>query len=115
MKEKTNNTGCTGKKRSDVEVRDAFKIRARPKLNSPVMMAAWPGIGNVSIILASYLRKKLEFKELIQPAIDLAEKGFAISAAEAGALNANRGNFENTLETGSIRMPITSSCSWSVT
>jgi proteasome assembly chaperone (PAC2) family protein len=28
------------------------------------MLAAWPGIGNVSIIVATYLKRKLDFKEL---------------------------------------------------
>ncbi len=40
------------------------KIHARPKLNSPVLIAAWPGIGNVSTIVASYLERKLGFKKL---------------------------------------------------
>ena len=40
------------------------KLRARPKLNSPNMLAAWPGIGNVSMIVTSYLQRKLAFKEL---------------------------------------------------
>ena len=40
------------------------KIYAKPKLNSPVMLAAWPGIGNVSIIVATYLERKLAFKRL---------------------------------------------------
>ncbi|MEE8599267.1 MAG: PAC2 family protein [Dehalococcoidales bacterium] len=40
------------------------KLYARPKLNSPNMLAAWPGIGNVSIIAATYLKRKLDFKEL---------------------------------------------------
>jgi proteasome assembly chaperone (PAC2) family protein len=40
------------------------KLVARPRLKSPVMLASWPGIGNVSIIVASYLKKKLPFKEL---------------------------------------------------
>ncbi len=40
------------------------KLSARPKLKSPVMLAAWPGIGNVSIIVATYLKRKLAFKEL---------------------------------------------------
>ena len=40
------------------------KFRARPKLNSPTMLAAWPGIANVSIIVATYLKRKLDFKEL---------------------------------------------------
>ena len=42
------------------------KLHARPKLNSPNVLAAWPGIGNVAIIVANYLRKKLDFKELGQ-------------------------------------------------
>ncbi len=40
------------------------KLYARPKLNSPVLLAAWPGIGNVSIIVATYLERKLNFKRL---------------------------------------------------
>ena len=40
------------------------KIHARPKLNSPVMLAAWPGIGNVATIVATYLKSKLDFKKL---------------------------------------------------
>jgi len=41
-----------------------IKIRARPKLKSPNMLAAWPGIGNVATIVASYLKSKLGFKGL---------------------------------------------------
>jgi proteasome assembly chaperone (PAC2) family protein len=41
-----------------------IKLYARPKLNAPNMLASWPGIGNVSIIVASYLKKSLDFKEL---------------------------------------------------
>jgi len=40
------------------------KLYAHPKLNSPVVLAAWPGIGNVAIIMATYLEKKLDFKKL---------------------------------------------------
>ena len=40
------------------------KLDARPKLNSPNMVAAWPGIGNVSMLLATYLERKLDFKRL---------------------------------------------------
>jgi uncharacterized protein len=39
---------------------------ARPKLNSPSMLAVWPGIGNVSVIVADYLKKQLEFKRLAE-------------------------------------------------
>ena len=41
-----------------------FKLHARPKLNAPNMVAAWPGVGNVATIVANYLKSKLEFKEL---------------------------------------------------
>jgi proteasome assembly chaperone (PAC2) family protein len=41
-----------------------IKITARPKLRSPNLLAAWPGIGNVAIILSNYLRAKLPFKDL---------------------------------------------------
>ena len=40
------------------------KIYARPQLNSPVLLAAWPGIGNVAMIVATYLQRKLAFKKL---------------------------------------------------
>ncbi len=43
---------------------DLIKLYAKPKLNSPNMLASWPGIGNVSIIVATYLKRKLDFKEL---------------------------------------------------
>ena len=40
------------------------KIYARPQLHSPVMLAAWPGIGNVAMIVATYLQRKLAFEKL---------------------------------------------------
>jgi len=40
------------------------RLHVRPRLKSPNMLASWPGIGNVSIIVATYLKRKLEFKEL---------------------------------------------------
>jgi len=43
---------------------ELVKLYARPRLKSPIMLASWPGIGNVSIIVATYLKRKLEFKEL---------------------------------------------------
>jgi hypothetical protein len=42
------------------------KIRARPRLNAPNMVAAWPGIANVATVVATYLMKKLDFKELAE-------------------------------------------------
>jgi proteasome assembly chaperone (PAC2) family protein len=41
-----------------------IKITARPKLRSPNLLAAWPGIGNVAMILSNYLKAKLPLKEL---------------------------------------------------
>lgn len=43
--------------------------------------------GTVAGLFESMKHAKLPFKELIQPAIDLAEKGFAITEREAGSLN----------------------------
>ncbi len=45
-------------------MKDLVKIYARPKLNSPNMLAAWPGISNVALIVATYLAKKLDFRKL---------------------------------------------------
>jgi hypothetical protein len=42
------------------------KLHARPKLNSPNMLASWPGISNVSVIAATYLRRKLDFEKLAE-------------------------------------------------
>ncbi|MBM2825551.1 MAG: hypothetical protein HW402_1215 [Dehalococcoidales bacterium] len=43
---------------------DLFRYSARPTLHTPNMVAAWPGISNVALIVANYLKKKLDFKEL---------------------------------------------------
>jgi uncharacterized protein len=53
-----------------VNMRDLIKLYARPKLNTPNLLAAWPGVGNVAIIIATYLSNKLLFKDLaeIEPA-----------------------------------------------
>ena len=40
------------------------KFYARPRLNSPNMLATWPGIGGVSSIVATHLKRKLDFREL---------------------------------------------------
>jgi len=45
---------------------DLVKIFARPKLNSPNLIAVWPSIANVSSLVASYLEKKLDFKPLAE-------------------------------------------------
>jgi proteasome assembly chaperone (PAC2) family protein len=45
---------------------DLAKIYAYPKLNSPNMLAAWPGVSNVSMLVATYLEKKANFKKLAE-------------------------------------------------
>jgi gamma-glutamyltranspeptidase/glutathione hydrolase len=50
--------------------------------------------GTVAGIFAALKYSKLPFKKLIQPAIDLAEKGFVITAAEARNLNETRADFK---------------------
>lgn len=49
--------------------------------------------GTVAGLFASMKYAKLPFAKLIQPAIDLAEKGFVITEAEARSLNAHRDEF----------------------
>lgn len=49
--------------------------------------------GTVAGLFTTHQYAKLPFKLLIQPAINLAEKGFAISEAEAKSLNASMGAF----------------------
>ncbi len=47
-------------------VTDLVKIIARPKLNAPNMLAAWPGISNVAMIVATYFARKLDLKDLAE-------------------------------------------------
>lgn len=49
--------------------------------------------GTVAGLFSSAKYGKLPFKELIQPAIDLAERGFVITEEEAQSLNRNRESF----------------------
>jgi gamma-glutamyltranspeptidase/glutathione hydrolase len=49
--------------------------------------------GTVSGLFSTMAYAKLPFRTLIQPAIDLAEKGFVITKREAQSLNSTAGNF----------------------
>jgi len=51
--------------------------------------------GTVAGIFACMKYASLPIKKLIQPAIDLAENGFAITAAQASSFNSNRKDFIN--------------------
>ena len=50
--------------------------------------------GSIAGIFAYYKYAKLPFSTLVQPAIDLAENGFVITAAEAADLNENQDDFK---------------------
>ena len=52
------------KKEGQSGIKGLVKFYARPKLNSPNMLAAWPGIGDVATIVATYMARKLDFKPL---------------------------------------------------
>ena len=43
---------------------ESVRLHVRPRLKTPNMLAAWPGVGNVALIVASYLQRKLAFKGL---------------------------------------------------
>ena len=52
--------------------------------------------GTVAGIFETYKHAKLPFAQLIQPAIDLAQNGYAISKREANGLNGNKADFVKT-------------------
>ena len=45
---------------------EVIKIYKEPKLTRPCLVAAWPGIGNVALVAASYLREKLGAEEFAE-------------------------------------------------
>lgn len=45
---------------------EVIKINKEPKLNRPSLVAAWPGIGNVALIAAEYLKEKLGAEEFAE-------------------------------------------------
>ena len=47
-------------------MQDIVKTYSRPRLNSPIMIAAWPGIADVAMIAAVQLIRTLKFKELAE-------------------------------------------------
>ncbi|MFH1639081.1 MAG: PAC2 family protein [Chloroflexota bacterium] len=47
-------------------MKSLVRFTARPKLNTPNMLASWPGVSNVSLNVATYLIKKLGFKKLAE-------------------------------------------------
>ncbi len=61
--------------------------------------------GTVSGLFASHKYARLPFKDLIQPAIELAENGFVITAAEASSLNYHKDEFVrlNTAATAFVK------------
>ncbi|MDV2990246.1 MAG: PAC2 family protein [Dehalogenimonas sp.] len=47
-------------------MKGSVKILARPKLKDPYMLAAWPGIANVALIVGTFLAHKLNPKPLAE-------------------------------------------------
>jgi hypothetical protein len=43
-----------------------IKIHSRPKLKSPILVAAWPGMGEVAFTTAEYMAQKLQMKEFAE-------------------------------------------------
>ena len=62
--------------------------------------------GTIAGLFASHKYARLPFKELIQPAIDLAENGFVITAAEARSLTATQAEFKklNTVTPAFVKL-----------
>lgn len=58
--------------------------------------------GSVAGFFATLKHCRLPMEKLIQPAIDLAEKGFAITRQEADLLNNNKANFERHNKTNIV-------------
>ncbi len=58
--------------------------------------------GSVAGFFATLKHGKLPMEKIIQPAIDLAEKGFAITEQEAGLLNAHKTNFQKHNQTVTV-------------
>lgn len=40
--------------------RNIVRLKRWPKYNKPIMIASWPGVGNVSLIASRFLREKLD-------------------------------------------------------
>ncbi len=43
-----------------------YKIFARPKLKDPVLLACWPGIGNIGIMAVEHIRTQVNAKDLAE-------------------------------------------------
>jgi len=67
--------------------------------------------GTVAGIFAEYKYAKLPFKELIQPAIDLAENGFVLTENEARSFN---GNKEDFIKYNTKPAPLVKTAEWKV-
>ncbi len=45
---------------------DQVIIHKEPKLNSPILLAAWPGVANVALEATTYLKEKLQAEEFAE-------------------------------------------------
>lgn len=87
-----------------------FDSNGNPQLNLSQYGRLSSGVpGTVAGLFSMHQHAKLLIKTLIQPAIDLAENGFAISAREANSLNAMRESF---LKNSSTRSAFIKDVKW---
>ena len=87
-----------------------FDSNGNPQLNLSQYGRLSSGVpGTVAGLFSMHQYAKLSIKTLIQPAIDLAENGFAISAREANSLNAMRESF---LKNSSTRSAFIKDVKW---
>ncbi len=57
-----------------------IKVRSRAKLKNPILIAAWPGMGEVAFKTAEYIMQKLQMKEFAEIPSDNYSPPTAISA-----------------------------------
>jgi len=57
-----------------------IKLRSKPKFKNPILIAAWPGMGEVAFKTAEYMMQKLQMKEFAEIPSDNYSPPTAISA-----------------------------------
>ncbi|MDQ7823531.1 MAG: PAC2 family protein [Candidatus Eremiobacteraeota bacterium] len=67
----------------------SYRMLGRPKLRDPVLVASWPGIGNIGLIAVDYARKQLDAKACaeIEPWDFFYPRGISVKAGILEKLN----------------------------
>ena len=80
-------------------------IDKKGNANTDLSQYGWLAVGvpgSVAGLYEMHKYAKLPMEKLIQPAIDLAEKGFAVTQAEANLLNSTKKNFLNNNKNATV-------------